>query len=78
MAERKKPLDGIKVLYSFLSDRSYAMLMHYERYGMILLFALAATGVLGSPLSAAVEWVYDKLFFIAEGGFRVYKLLAGL
>ena len=72
------PLDGSKVLYSFLPDRSYAMLMHYERYGMILLFALVATGVLGSPLSTAVEWVFGKLFFIAEGGFRLSKLLAGL
>lgn len=72
------PLDGSKVLYSFLPDRAYAMLMHYERYGMIILFALVATRTLGSPLSTAVEWVYDRLFFIAEGGFRFYKLLAGL
>ena len=31
------PLDGSKVLYSFVSDRTYTKLMYYERYGMIIL-----------------------------------------
>ena len=50
--------------------------MRYERYGMLALFALVATGVLGSPLSAATNWVYDKLFVIAQQGFDLYKVLA--
>ena len=72
------PLDGSKVAYSFLSDHAYAMLMRYERYGMIALFALVWSGILGSPLSTATEWVYDKLFVVAKGGFKLYKVLAGL
>lgn len=44
------PLDGSKVLFSFLSDRAYGKLMHYERYGMILLMALLLTGLLDKPL----------------------------
>ena len=72
------PLDGSKVAYSFLSDHAYSMLMRYERYGMIALFALVWSGILGSPLSTATEWVYDKLFVVAEGGFKLYKVLAGL
>ena len=72
------PLDGSKIAYSFLSDHAYSILMRYERYGMIALFALVWSGILGSPLSTAVGWVYDKLFIVAEGGFQVYKVLAGL
>ena len=72
------PLDGSKVAYSFLSDHAYEMLMRYERYGMIALFALVWSGILGSPLSTATEWIYDKLFVVAEVGYKLYKLLAGL
>ena len=60
------PLDGSKVLFSVLPDRQYATLMRYERYGMILMLLLVATGVLGRPLSTACSWVFSKLFFIAE------------
>ena len=44
------PLDGSKVLFALLPDAAYAKLMRYERYGMILLLVLVATGVLGKPL----------------------------
>lgn len=60
------PLDGSKVLYSFIPDHAYFTLMRYERYGMILLMVLVATGVLGEPLSNATEFVFDRLFSIAE------------
>ena len=56
------PLDGSKILLSVLSDESYAKLMRYERYGMIALMVLVATGVLGRPLSAAVSAVYSNVF----------------
>ena len=71
------PLDGSKVLYSFLPERAYMTLMRYERYGMILLLVLVATKVLGSPLSTATGWVFDKLFFLAESGFDLYRKLSG-
>lgn len=60
------PLDGSKVLFSLLPDRQYAALMHYERYGMLLMLALVATGVLGRPLSTACSWVFNKLLIIAN------------
>ena len=63
------PLDGSKVLFSFLSEESYYRLMRYERYGMIVLLIVVATGVLGNPLSTATRWAYDKLFILAEWGF---------
>lgn len=62
------PLDGSKVLFAFLSDQAYEKLMRYERYGMIVLIALSLSGVLGGPLSAAVEWCYLRLWPLAEWG----------
>ena len=55
------PLDGSKILLSVLSDEAYRKLMRYERYGMILLVVLVATGVLGRPLSAVVSAFYGKV-----------------
>lgn len=70
------PLDGSKILFSVLSDESYAKWMRYERYGSILMFALVATGLLGRPLSAAIQAVYRFLFPIAQGGYKLaYSLL---
>ena len=60
------PLDGSKVLFSFLSDRAYEKLMYIERYGMIILMVLIATGALSGVLSSVTGWVFDKLFVIAE------------
>ena len=65
------PLDGSKVLFSFLSDRAYARLMRYERYGMILLMVLVVSGGLSGVLGTVTGWVYDKLFFIAEFAFKL-------
>ena len=55
------PLDGSKILLSVLSDEQYASLMRYERYGMLLLIVLVATGILGRPLSTVISGVYNNL-----------------
>lgn len=60
------PLDGSKVLLSCLSDENYDKLMHYERYGSIIMLVLVATGVLGRPLSTAIDYIYNGLFPIAQ------------
>ncbi len=62
------PLDGSKVLFSFLPDRAYVRLMVLERYGMFLLLALVlvmnrAFDV--SPVARASEAVYNVFFRIA-------------
>ncbi len=44
------PLDGSKVLFSCLPDRTYGKLMHYEKYGMLVLVVLLLTGLLDKPL----------------------------
>lgn len=65
------PLDGSKVLFSVISDAAYAKLMRYERYGSIVMFALVATGLLGKPLSAAIDAVYDFMAPVAQLGLRL-------
>lgn len=70
------PLDGSKVLYSFVSERSYRKLMYYERYGMIalLLLIIVTNRLPVDPLSRAAGWVYDRLFGVAELGFDIARL----
>ena len=65
------PLDGSKVLFSLASNETYWKLMRYERYGMIILFLLVSTGLLGGPLGRAVSYVFSKLFFFAKAGFEL-------
>ena len=60
------PLDGSKILLSLLPDRGYLTVLRYERYGSLLLFALMALGVLGTPLTAAINAVYQTLIPVAQ------------
>lgn len=69
------PLDGSKVLYSVLSDEAYFKIMRYERYGMLLMILLVATGALGAPLSKVTGTVFDQLFNIAVWADEVGGLL---
>ena len=62
------PLDGSKVLFSFLPDRAYVRLMILERYGMFLLMALVLImnrAFEVSPVARASEAVYHVFFRIA-------------
>lgn len=65
------PLDGSKVLFSLLPDSAYSKLMRYERYGMILLLVIISTGIFSTQLSAAVYYVYDKLFIFAQAALEL-------
>lgn len=65
------PLDGSKVLFALLPDRSYYRLMHLERYGMIIIVIVLVSGVLSLPLSKAVGFVYNKLFYIAQWSYEL-------
>lgn len=70
------PLDGSKVLYSVVSEQSYRKLMYYERYGMIVLLVLiiAMNRLPIDPLSTAANWVFDRLFIVAELGYDLVRL----
>ena len=69
------PLDGSKVLFSLLPPQWYTKLMHYERYGMILLVALLYLGVLDVPLEFVRNAVDGFIFKVA--GEPVVRLLLG-
>ena len=60
------PLDGSKVVFSLLDEGSYRRLMHYERYGSLVLLALVWSGALGKPLSAAIRWCFLHLLPISQ------------
>ena len=44
------PLDGSKVAFSVLPNRIYGLILRYERYVMLLLFALVFFNVLDGPM----------------------------
>lgn len=53
------PLDGSKVLFSLLPDRVYNTVLRYERYGMILLWAIVLLDIGDTYLSQAISWVFE-------------------
>lgn len=65
------PLDGSKVLFSLLSEKQYRTLMHYERYGMLILLALVGSGILGQPLSILTQKLLNHMFVFAESGYQL-------
>ena len=52
------PLDGAKVLFSFLPEKAYYTLMRYERYGMLVMLAIVWLDIGGNFLSRAIGTVY--------------------
>lgn len=52
------PLDGSKVLFSLLPERTYYTIMRYERFGMAVLLLLVWLDVGSSYLSNAIYAVY--------------------
>lgn len=58
------PLDGSRVLWSFLPPDLYFGIMRYERYIMLALFVLIWSGVLGGVIMAAVTWLSDAIHYI--------------
>lgn len=55
------PLDGSKVLFSLLPEQRYRVLLRYEHYLTIVLFALVFLGALDTPLSLARDGVLGLL-----------------
>lgn len=56
------PLDGSKILGVLLPERLYFRFMRYERYGMLVLFAVLWLGILDAPLVAARSWMQNFIF----------------
>ena len=58
------PLDGGKVLFALLPERLYWTLLHYERYGILLVCALVFFGALDGFLNTAISSVVSFIFGI--------------
>lgn len=58
------PLDGAKVVGGLLPDRLYFQIMRYERYGMLLLLALAYFGLAGSLTGDLIYTAYSAMFYL--------------
>ncbi len=56
------PLDGSKVLFSFLPKDKFFWILRYERYGFLLMAILLYTGILDGPIG----WMRDGLIDLLE------------
>lgn len=72
------PLDGSKILFSFLPDKIYYTILRYERYIMLLLLALVWFGVFSGPLSTLMLWVLRGLCFLSGLPFDSALLLLAM
>lgn len=55
------PLDGSKVLAVLLPDRAYDWLMHFERFGMLVLVMVICAGIGSNALDNAIRWTFTML-----------------
>lgn len=60
------PLDGSKILYSFLPNKVYYNILQYERYGFIVLMVLLYLNVFDSFLIFFRTSIFDFLWKIAN------------
>ena len=59
------PLDGSRILSVILPDKIYYKVMQYERYILIGIMILLATGILTAPLSLLSGLVFEALDYVA-------------
>jgi len=73
------PLDGSKVLYSFLPEKAYYTILRYEKYVMLPLLLLTWFGVFSKPLSFLMTKVLaafcDFWAFLGGGPLLFHMLL---
>ena len=67
------PLDGSKILFSFLPERIYYIILRYERYGMIIMIAIIYLGLVTGPLNTVRIWTFNKLLYLADLPFRLIE-----
>ena len=61
------PLDGSRILQLLIPSKYYFKVMQYERYIVLVVFALLFTGILTVPLSflsGLIMGLYQKLFYL--------------
>ena len=65
------PLDGSKVLFSFLPESSYYWLMRYERFGMIILIIFVWSSYFDATIGRATSAVFQWLSGVAQFSFNL-------
>ncbi|MGN0519564.1 MAG: site-2 protease family protein [Candidatus Fimenecus sp.] len=65
------PLDGSRILQLLIPQKYYFKFMQYERYIILIVFALLFFNVLTKPLSWLQSVVYNALDFIVSYPFRL-------
>lgn len=68
-----QPLDGSRVLELLIPDKYYYKFAQYERYIVIVIFALIIFGVLDAPLAFLQNHLYSALNYIVSLPFRAFK-----
>lgn len=66
------PLDGSRIMSAVLPDKYYYKIMQYERYIILIVFALIFIGVLDIPLSIISNLIYSLLWKIASFPFGLF------
>lgn len=70
------PLDGSKILLAILPQRAYRFVLHYERYGFLVVAALLYLGILSGPLDVMRSAVFDFLWSICDWPYTLLQFLA--
>lgn len=66
------PLDGSRILSAVLSDKYYFKIMQYERYIIIIIFALIFTNVLDIPMSFLTNIIYKSLMTVVSAIYNIF------
>ena len=66
------PLDGSRILSAVLPDKYYFKLMQYERYIVLIIFALIFTNVLDIPMSILSNLVFNGLMTIVIAIYGIF------
>lgn len=66
------PLDGSRILQLLIPAKYYYKFLEYERYVVILVFVLIATGILSGPLSAISYFIINIFVKIASLPFGLF------
>ena len=66
------PLDGSRILSAVLPDKYYFKLMQYERYIVLIIFALIFTNVLDLPISVISGLVFNGLMAVVKAIYGIF------
>ena len=66
------PLDGSKIMFTFLPDKAVNFFYRYQNVFFIVLFALMWGGALNGVLSTCTDWLNDGIAWLARLPFKPF------